>query len=321
MMGTEAVGLLHEGERVIGVRAREHHGSGDKPDMTFNADLVVACDGRHSTLRKCAGLAVEDLGTPMDVLWFRLSRKPTDTDENGGRFDAGSVFVTLQPRRLLAVRVRHRQGKIRGRESGGLDAFRERLGKVLPFEAARASEITDWDQVKLLTVAVDRLKQWHRPGLLVIGMLARHVPVGGHRHISRSRTPWRRQIFSPAHSVTAGLTGSLEGDRGNSTLSEPFDAGDANHGAESRHRTCIECGGTIRRGRQHDAAADHAAFECIVVAARSPRVSSGSEFGPNTSLRNCAKRSSSNHRRRHTTPFAGGGTEACTLSRFMCRSR
>ena len=95
MMGTEAVGLLHEGERVIGVRAREHHGSGDKPDMTFNADLVVACDGRHSTLRKCAGLAVEDLGAPMDVLWFRLSRKPTDTDETGGRFDAGSVFVTL----------------------------------------------------------------------------------------------------------------------------------------------------------------------------------------------------------------------------------
>ena len=148
--------------------------------MTFNADLVVACDGRHSTLRKCAGLAVEDLGAPMDVLWFRLSRKPTDTDETGGRFDAGSVFVTLNRGDYWQCAFVIAKGSFEQVKAAGLDAFRQRLGKVLPFEAARASEITDWDQVKLLTVAVDRLKQWHRPGLLVIGDAAHAMsPVGG----------------------------------------------------------------------------------------------------------------------------------------------
>jgi 2-polyprenyl-6-methoxyphenol hydroxylase-like FAD-dependent oxidoreductase len=179
LMGVEAVGLVEDNGRVIGVKAQSDAG-GEQGDMTFHADLVVAADGRHSTLRSSAGLAVRDLGAPMDVLWLRLSRHDSDCDDSMGRFDAGSVFVTINRGSYWQCAFVIAKGSAEEVKAAGLEAFRARLARVLPFDPARTAEITDWDAVKLLTVAVDRLEQWHRPGLLVIGDAAHAMsPVGG----------------------------------------------------------------------------------------------------------------------------------------------
>jgi 2-polyprenyl-6-methoxyphenol hydroxylase-like FAD-dependent oxidoreductase len=148
--------------------------------MIVNADLVVAADGRSSTLRKAAGFVSEDFGAPMDVMWFRLPRLEGDTDQTQARFDAGHLFVMLQRGDYWqCAYVIPKGGDARVR-AGGLDAFRKSVGRLLPFAAERAKDIPDWDHVKLLTVTVDRLKEWARPGLLCIGDAAHAMsPVGG----------------------------------------------------------------------------------------------------------------------------------------------
>ncbi len=174
-MNAEATGLVFDGDRVAGVKVETPEGG-----KTIHADLVVAADGRSSVLRGAAGLVSENFGAPMDVMWFRLPRLPTDTEETQGRFDAGHIFVMLQRGdywQCAYVIPKGGDAKVR---AAGIDAFRKSVGKLLPFEAARANEIADWDHVKLLTVAVDRLKTWARPGLLCIGDAAHAMsPVGG----------------------------------------------------------------------------------------------------------------------------------------------
>jgi 2-polyprenyl-6-methoxyphenol hydroxylase-like FAD-dependent oxidoreductase len=174
-MNAEAVGLVFDGDLVTGVQAKTKDGP-----LTVSADLVVAADGRASVLRKAAGLVSEDFGAPMDVMWFRLPRLPTDTEETQARFDAGHLFVMLQRGdywQCAYVIPKGGDAKVR---AAGLDAFRKSVGALLPFEAKRASAIQDWDHVKLLTVMVDRLKEWARPGLLCIGDAAHAMsPVGG----------------------------------------------------------------------------------------------------------------------------------------------
>ena len=133
--------------------------------------------------RYCAappGLVSEDFGAPMDVMWFRLPRLPTDTEETQGRFDAGHIFVMLQRGDYWqCAYVIPKGGDARVR-AAGLDAFRKSVGALLPFDAKRADAIADWDHVKLLTVVVDRLKTWARPGFLCIGDAAHAMsPVGG----------------------------------------------------------------------------------------------------------------------------------------------
>ncbi|CAA2140087.1 Pentachlorophenol 4-monooxygenase [Hyphomicrobium sp. ghe19] len=174
-MNAEATGLVFDGDRVTGVKVKTPEG-----DMTINADLVVAADGRSSVLRGAAGLVSENFGAPMDVMWFRLPRLPTDTEETQGRFDAGHIFVMLQRGDYWqCAYVIPKGGDARVR-AAGLDAFRKSVGALLPFDAKRADAITDWDHVKLLTVVVDRLKTWARPGLLCIGDAAHAMsPVGG----------------------------------------------------------------------------------------------------------------------------------------------
>ena len=143
--------------------------------------LVVGCDGRHSTVRERAGLTVEDIGAPIDVLWFRLSRQARrhrgDRRPHRGRQDDGHA----QPRRLLAVRLchpegRHRDGEARGPARRSASAW----SALSPFLRDRVGELKSFDDIKLLTVAIDRLRQWHRPGLLCIGDAAHAMsPVGG----------------------------------------------------------------------------------------------------------------------------------------------
>jgi 2-polyprenyl-6-methoxyphenol hydroxylase-like FAD-dependent oxidoreductase len=174
-MRAEATGLVEEGERVIGVR-----GTAASGPFEVRADLVVAADGRSSILRERAGLHVEDLGAPMDVLWFRLSRLPGDPAATMGRFDVGRIFVLINrgPHWQCGYVIpKDGAGEVRRR---GLEAFRASVAALVPFAADRMGEIRDWDDVKLLTVKVDRLRQWYRPGLLCIGDAAHAMsPVGG----------------------------------------------------------------------------------------------------------------------------------------------
>ncbi|QSQ24343.1 FAD-dependent oxidoreductase [Pyxidicoccus parkwayensis] len=174
-MRANVTGVVREGSRVAGVRVTTPEGP-----MTVRAALVVAADGRHSTVRQQAGLAVEDLGAPMDVLWFRLSRKPDDPPDPMGRFEDGQIFIMInrtdqwQCGRVIA------KGSFEMLRSLGLERFREDVARMAPFLAERVRELASWEDVKLLTVQVNRLSTWYQPGLLFIGDAAHAMsPVGG----------------------------------------------------------------------------------------------------------------------------------------------
>ncbi len=175
IMKAEATGLIEEAGTVVGVRANTPDGA-----LELKAPLVVGCDGRHSLMRRQAGLEVENLGAPMDVLWFRLSRKPADPEEIMGVFEAGHIFIMINRGDYWQCGYVIPKGSFEVVRSGGLAQFCSQLAHTMPLVADRVGELAGWDQIKLLTVAVDRLKRWYRRGLLCIGDAAHAMsPVGG----------------------------------------------------------------------------------------------------------------------------------------------
>jgi 2-polyprenyl-6-methoxyphenol hydroxylase-like FAD-dependent oxidoreductase len=174
-MRAEATDLIEDRGRVTGVRGEASSGP-----FEVRADLVVAADGRSSVLRERAGLPVEDLGAPMDVLWFRLPRRPDDPTDTMGRFDVGRIFVLINRGGHWQCGYVIPKGSAEDVRRRGLPAFRSGVAALVPFAADRVGDIASWDDVKLLTVKVDRLRQWYRPGLLCIGDAAHAMsPVGG----------------------------------------------------------------------------------------------------------------------------------------------
>jgi len=175
IMRAEVADLIVEGNTIAGVKVKTPDG-----DIEVRATLVVGCDGRKSIVRELADLKVESLGAPIDVLWFRLTRKPSDPTQVLGRFVPGKVMVMLNRDEYWQCAFVIRKGAFDEIKHLGLEAFRSDIASIAPFLKDRLHELTDWEPIKLLTVLVDRLRKWYRPGLLCIGDAAHAMsPVGG----------------------------------------------------------------------------------------------------------------------------------------------
>jgi 2-polyprenyl-6-methoxyphenol hydroxylase-like FAD-dependent oxidoreductase len=174
-MESEVTDLILENGRVVGVRVKTKQGA-----LEVRADLVVGADGRHSTVRKQAGFEVLDLGAPIDVLWMRIPRDNTDPEQTLGRFQAGKILVMLNRGDYWQCAYVIAKGTFDEMKRAGLPAFREGLLELAPSLGNRTEALKDWSDISLLSVSVDRLREWSRTGLLCIGDSAHAMsPVGG----------------------------------------------------------------------------------------------------------------------------------------------
>jgi 2-polyprenyl-6-methoxyphenol hydroxylase-like FAD-dependent oxidoreductase len=175
MMNSEAIDLIRNGEGINGVRVKTPAGVID-----IEADLTVACDGRHSTVRECAGLAVEEIGAPMDVLWFRAGKAPNETERLFARVDPGKMMVTFDRGDYWQCAFVIPKGGFDAVKAKGLPSLLDDIVRMAPVLKSGIADVRSWDDVKLLTVAINRLVRWTMPGLLCIGDAAHAMsPVGG----------------------------------------------------------------------------------------------------------------------------------------------
>ena len=174
-MQHEAVDLIRDRGRVIGVEARTPEGT-----MQIRADLVVGCDGRHSTTRKAAEAEAVETGAPIDVLWFHLSRKAGDPDQVLGNINYGKALILINRGDYFQSGLIIPKGSFEEIKRNGLDALQKSILRIAPYLGDRVEEVRDWEQIKLLSVQINRLRRWHWPGLLFIGDAAHAMsPAGG----------------------------------------------------------------------------------------------------------------------------------------------
>ncbi len=175
MMETEAIDVIKKGDTVIGIKAKNKEG-----EFSINSQLVVCADGRNSTLRNKAGFTPAISGVPMDVLWFRVSRKENEAASVLGKADMGKMLILLNRNEYWQCGFLIRKGEFENIKKTGIESFRQSITELAPFFTDRVAEIKDWEQVKLLTVSVDHLEKWCAPGLLFIGDSAHAMsPIGG----------------------------------------------------------------------------------------------------------------------------------------------
>jgi 2-polyprenyl-6-methoxyphenol hydroxylase-like FAD-dependent oxidoreductase len=174
-MQHEAVGLIRDSGRIVGVEARTPEGL-----VEIRADLVTGCDGRHAMTTEAAGLDVQEFGVPIDVLWFRISRKSGDPDQVLGNVNYGKMLILINRGDYFQGGLIIRKGSFDDIQQDGLEVFQRLIRRIAPYLGDRVNELEDWDQIKLLTVQINRLRKWHRPGLLCIGDAAHAMsPAGG----------------------------------------------------------------------------------------------------------------------------------------------
>jgi 2-polyprenyl-6-methoxyphenol hydroxylase-like FAD-dependent oxidoreductase len=175
LMSTEATDLIRNGQRVVGIRAKTPEGP-----LDIMADLTIACDGRHSIVRERAGLAVEEIGAPMDVLWFRAGKRADETESVFARVDPGRMMVTFDRGDYWQCAYVIAKGQYDAVKARGLQALLDDVVRMAPVLKPGIADVKSWDDVKLLTVAINRLKRWTLPGLLCIGDAAHAMsPMGG----------------------------------------------------------------------------------------------------------------------------------------------
>jgi 2-polyprenyl-6-methoxyphenol hydroxylase-like FAD-dependent oxidoreductase len=172
---TEVTDLIEEDGRVAGVRAKTPQG-----ELQIRAGLIIGADGRHSVVRERAKLEIMNFGAPMDVMWMRISRKPTDPGQTFGHIESGKILVLLNREDYWQCAYVIPKGKADEIRQKGIERFRQEILRLQTFLGDRVNELRDWDDVKLLTVVVDRLHRWSRQGLLCIGDSAHAMsPIGG----------------------------------------------------------------------------------------------------------------------------------------------